>query len=385
VKKFRTSTPLEVQKKKGFYKTFDNVKKKIRLLTGSKKFWLSLLTLIGIGVFIYFVFLKAPAAKKVPNGQLPPEVEKDKIPPSTAIISPEDKSWWNHNFEVTIYDSDLGSGLVDFIPGEKGCRYIIEDLRTNQAAGGFRKCDPVKITIPVEEGKTCSSSYSKEDISSGKCKVSTISFDKAGNSSGWKSRVFNIDLIRPEVQPPTNNTGGELELNQNYLFKASISDNSKIIGCWFYVNGQFVEVPTEISPIPCENENQCQVLANYKFKKEGDFSISFRCADVAGNLGLGKPKKVKVTTNHPPKISFCKVNPTQGNTETEFQFEVSATDPDGNKISYLWGFGDGKNSNEEKPIYRYEKEGTFEPKVIVSDGRGGESECQTAWVTVSGE
>jgi len=350
----------------------------MRKFRTSKKFWLSLLALIGIGLFIYFVFLKAP--KEISEEELPPEVKKDKIPPSTAITSPEDKSWWNHNFEVTINDSDLGSGLIDFIPGEKGCRYIIEDLGTNRAGGGFRKCDPVKMIIPVGEGKTCSSSYSKENISSGKCKVSTISFDKADNSSGWKSRVFNIDLVKPDVQEIKLNQ--DLELNQNYLFKASVSDNSKIIGCWFYVSGQFIEIPTEISSIPCENENQCQVFANYKFEKEGDFSINFRCADIAGNLGFGKPKKVKVTTNHPPKISFCKVNPTQGNIETEFQFDISANDPDGDEISYLWDFGDGKNSNEEKPIYYYEKEGTFEPKVTISDGRGGESKCQTAWVAV---
>jgi len=344
----------------------------MRKFRTSKKFWLSLLTLIGIGIFIYFIFLvKTPATKKVPNEELPPEVEKDKIPPSTAIISPEDKSWWNHNFEVTIYDSDLGSGLVDFIPGEKGCRYIIEDLRTNQAAGGFRKCDPVKMTIPVGEGKICSS---------GKCKVSTISFDKAGNSSGWKSRVFNIDLIKPEIGGIISERN--LELNKSYPFETTTSDNSKIIGCWFYVNGQSIEIPTEISPIPCENENQCRVLANYKFEKEGDFLINFGCADIAGNLGFGKQKKVKVTTNHPPQISFCKVNPTEGTIQTEFQFDISATDPDGDKISYLWDFGDGKNSNEEKPIYHYEKESTFEPKVIVSDEKGLKTECQTAWVTV---
>ena len=347
----------------------------------SKKFWLIFLALIGIGLFIYFVFLKAP--KEISEEELPEEIKKDKIPPSTAVISPEDKSWWNHNFEVTIYDSDLGSGLVDFIPGEKGCRYIIEDLGTNRAGGGFRKCDPVKMIIPVGEGKTCASSFAKENISSGKCKVSTISFDKADNSSGWKSRVFNIDLIKPEIGGIISERN--LELNKSYPFETTTSDNSKITGCWLYVNGEIADTPTKITPIPCENENQCNVSGNYTFAKEGEYLVRFGCSDIARNLGFGKPKKVEVTTNHPPKISFCKVNPTQGNIETEFQFTVEATDPDGDQIFYLWDFGDGKNSNEEKPIYHYAKEGTFEPKVTISDGRGGESKCQTAWVTVIGE
>jgi len=348
----------------------------MRKFRTSKKFWLSLLSLIGIGLFIYFVFFVRPPeeiSEKEITEELPEEIRKDKISPLTAIVSPKNKSWWNNDFEVTIYDSDLGSGL-------KECRYLIHDLGTDRVGGEFRRCDPVKINIPVGEGKTCSSSFAKENISLGKCKVSTLAIDKADNQSDWKSRVFNIDLIKPKVGGIISEQN--LELNKSYPFETTISDNSKITGCWFYVNGEIADTPTKITPVPCENENQCNVSGNYTFAKEGEYLIRFGCSDIAGNLGFGNQVIVKVTTNHPPKISFCKVNPTQGTIETEFQFDISANDPDGDQIFYLWDFGDGENSSEEKLIHFYKKGGTFEPKVIVSDGRGGESQCQTAWVTV---
>lgn len=331
-----------------------------------------------MGFFIYFMFFKKP--KEIPEGELPEEVKNDKIPPSTAILSPEDKSWHNQDFMVSINDSDLGAGLVDFMERKKGCLYFIEDLGTNQTGSSIRKCDPVEILISVGEGKVCSSSYSKDDISMGKCKVSTKSFDRAGNNSGWKSKVFNVDLMEPQVEKIK--VEQDFELNKNYLFRTKVSDNSKIIGCWFYLNGQIIDVAPKITPLPCENETQCDVSINYEFAKEGDFLVRFGCLDVAGNMGFGELTQIKVKTNHPPQISSCKVNPTQGTTETEFQFEVTATDPDGDEISYLWDFGDGLNSIEDRPIHRYNKEGVFYPRSVVSDKKGGESESQTAWVTV---
>lgn len=353
----------------------------------SKKFWLIFWALILIGFFVYFVFFSKKVEFTLPFSGLPEEIKTDKIPPSTAILSPEDKSWWNHDFKVTIEDSDLGSGLIDFLPHERGCRYIIEDLGTNRAIGGFRECDPVEINVPVGEGKTCSSSYSEENPSLGKCKVSTLAFDLAGNESGWKSRVFNIDLIRPEVSPVKwSGPGGEnqnLEPKVNYFFESAISDNSKIAGCWFFVDGINTEKKVKIVPIPCEERKECQASVNYSFQKEGDYSVRFGCSDIAGNLGFGKAVTIKVVTNRPPEITVCKVSPGQGNISTEFQFMSQVTDSEGDQISYLWDFGDGKTSDEENVSHYYLLPGTYEPKLIATDVRGGESKCQVAWIVVT--
>lgn len=347
----------------------------------SKKFWLASLALILMGLFIYLLFFSEKIEFPSSPGEIPEEIKNDKIPPSTVIRSPEDKSWWNHSFQVLIDDSDLGSGLVDFLSHLKGCRYIIEDLGTGQASGGFRECDSAEINVPVGQDKVCSSSYEKNDISQGKCKVSTKAYDKAGNESGWKSRVFNVDLIRPEVKEISLNRS--LEPGADYLFETTVSDNSKVTGCWFFVDGINTWEKVKITPVPCENDENCTLSLNYNLKEEGDYLVRFACSDIAGNVGFGKAIKAKVTTNHPPEITSCKVNPNKGTVSTGFQFISEATDPEGNQISYLWDFGDGKTSNEKDPKHYYSLPGTYEPELIVSDSQGEKSQCQTSWVIVA--
>jgi len=347
----------------------------------SKKILFSLLALIGIGLFIFFLALQNAETGKSPE-EIMEEIEKDKTPPSTAIFSPEDKSWHNHDFWVEINDSDLGSGLVDFKSGESGCKYIIEDLGTGEAAGDFRKCDPVEIWVPLGEGKICSSSYRKEDVSQGKCKVSSLAIDLAGNDSGWKSKVFNVDLIDPIVSQITLSQNS-FELQKDYIFEALVSDNSQITGCWFYLAGKNTEEKVNIDPIPCKDGEECRISVNHSFNKEGDYSANFVCSDIVGNLSVGESQTVRVTRNHAPQISSCQALSSQGTTEDEFQFKVEAEDPEQDSLSFVWDFGDGKSSEEQNPKHQYLASGTFEPKVVVFDDKGESAECQTGWVVVS--
>jgi hypothetical protein len=342
-----------------------------------KRFWFVLTALILIGVFVYFVLF----SKK--DGVLPKEFEelkKDKIPPLTAVISPENKSWHNQDFEVVIFDSDLGSGLIDFLPGKRGCRYLIVDLGNLQTIDDLRECGSAKIKIPVGKGKICSSSYSAENISLGKCKVSTKAIDKAGNESDWESRTFNIDLIEPEVDKI--NINQNLEIEKEYLFKTMVSDNSKITGCWFYINGNYVDEQVNLLSITSESKDKYDIFLNYKFQEEGNYSIGFGCTDIAGNLGLGESINIKVAKNHPPKISSCNVDSIEGTRETEFHFTVEASDPDGDQLSFLWNFGDNKTSSEQNPVHFYETFGIFKPEISVSDNNEAETKCSTAWLTV---
>lgn len=349
----------------------------------SKNFWLTVLALFSIGLLIFVLVQEKIIV--LPNGNQPPKdnLDSDKFAPATAILSPEDKSWHNSGFEVLINDSDEGLGLEDYVPGEKGCRYIIEDLGTGEVLKGFRKCDPVKIKIPVGKDKVCSSSFSKDSISQGKCKVSTMAIDKSGNSSGWKSKVFNIDIVDPQIGEIVSES--VLELNKKYSFSVTVSDNSKISGCWFYLDGRISEEQVKINSVPCEKENQCVISAEFTFDTEAEHFIVAGCSDVAGNLGFSKKKTIKVSTNHAPEISFCKSLYSQGTIGTEFPFEVSASDKEGDRVSYLWDFGDGKTSTDQNPVHSYNKAGLYKPKIEVSDDKGLKSECFTPWITVTNQ
>jgi cytochrome c len=53
------------------------------------------------------------------------------------------------------------------------------------------------------------------------------------------------------------------------------------------------------------------------------------------------------------------------------KFTASATDADGNPLTYAWDFGDGQTSTQQSPTHTYGTPGTFTAKVTVSDGKGG--------------
>ncbi|MDP4007428.1 MAG: hypothetical protein Q8P55_02455, partial [bacterium] len=263
---------------------------------------------IGLGIFSLVLavmfFLRGDVEE-----QESPEVSGDIIPPVTAVFSPEDKSWHATGVLATILDSDLGSGFTEKL----GCQYIIQDLGTGEAQGGVRPCERVQVFIPVGEGKTCSSTF-EAGSSDGRCLLSSKAVDKAGNESSWESAVFLIDFTPPVVGkvslPPIVQPGEER------FIEAEASDNGKITGCGFFVDGKAVEKETSLSPLPCENEETCTISLSYAFSEPGDHTAFFACIDSAGNIAGGRTASFLVFINKAPEISSCRVLPTKGNQST---------------------------------------------------------------------
>jgi PKD repeat protein len=76
--------------------------------------------------------------------------------------------------------------------------------------------------------------------------------------------------------------------------------------------------------------------------------------------------------NHAPEITSATRNPA-GDVETgvEVSFAATATDEDGDTLSYAWDFGDGGTSTQQNPTHTYTAPGNYTVTVTVSDGKGG--------------
>jgi hypothetical protein len=69
--------------------------------------------------------------------------------------------------------------------------------------------------------------------------------------------------------------------------------------------------------------------------------------------------------------------PAKGKPDTEYTFTASASDPDGDAISYLWDWGDGNFSGwleTSEASYTWSYKDNFEIRVMAKDSDGGESD-----------
>jgi len=76
------------------------------------------------------------------------------------------------------------------------------------------------------------------------------------------------------------------------------------------------------------------------------------------------------TVNNPPIASFSYVpeNPAIGQ---QIIFNASLSyDPDGNIVSYVWGFGDGNTASEVSPVHTFSQTGPYNVTLTVIDNNG---------------
>ncbi|OGZ18953.1 MAG: hypothetical protein A2175_01310 [Candidatus Nealsonbacteria bacterium RBG_13_42_11] len=333
----------------------------------SKKAIFLFLALIVIGLFICFFLL--------PETFIPQEVKnKEGIVSATELsissvyrydfkeqnyVSDEGNSWQNSDFTRYVYDvAPAGATL------EKCYYFLYDNVKKETTFIGQRKCN-ANLTITVGENKNC---LSQGELA---CTLYIYAVDNVGNLGEMAAVTYHIDWESPKIGKP-------YQENQNFI--SEVSDNIEVNYCWFYLDGE------NRGAMKIENG---LATFNYKINEEEKHAVYVRCADQYNaekeeylNIASSGLFETVAFKNQPPKISSCKVSPTQGNKGTNFSFQIEASDPNGDNLNYNWYFGDGRTSNEKNPNHYYSLSGTFEPKVIISDGREN-TVCATAWVIVS--
>jgi len=317
----------------------------------------------------------------------PVEFKVDKFAPSTNFVSPtpNEDSWQKNDFTAKIMDSDTGdSGLR----GDNGCRYRIIDINRGTIASSTRPCGEYSFNVPVGTSTLECQEDRVAPIGQSTCRAESTAYDNAGNAA-TKSRDFKVDYTPPAIgkiacaTPPTSCDPSlapctTAQQGIEKTFCATLTDPvGKITGCQLWVDGANSGVSTTISPVPCENGASCSVSANYTFTSSGSHTMKFYCWDAAGNSDFGQSVTVNVGANQAPIItggpsyttSPCTSPTTQPGCNVNFT--VSATDSDGDPLTYNWDFGDGATSTEQNPVHHYSTANTYTVTVTVSDGRGG--------------
>ena len=131
-----------------------------------------------------------------------------------------------------------------------------------------------------------------------------------------------------------------------------------------------------IIAIPSDKWNmgdRAKLIVDYgNLHKEKEFEIDLNKVPQWINISLG--------ANAPPvaKFTFTPAEPTDLDI---IAFTDLSTD-DGSIVSYAWDFGDGNTSTEQNPVHSYEKKGTYNVTLTVTDNDGAtHQETQQVVVT----
>ncbi len=330
----------------------------------SKKFWLSLLALIGIGAFIYyFFFLEGNSLNREIEEEKEEQYKEDVTPPATKIYESKFNIGHNKNFQIQTIDEDTGSGL-----DEDSCQYIVFALGDNheEFSSGWRRreCNDFQ-TITVGPEGDCR--FEGEDS----CLVLIRCRDKAGNWSSYARKKYYIDFTKPTISQSEI-----IEKDTEYNLKIKASDNIEVRECLLYVDG---EKQGSMNFLDTNCNNDCFLEKDFIVSGPGTHSVYVYCRDYLGNWGRGE--KIEIKKNSPPEINYCRVSLTSGDKKTEISFGVSASDVDKDELFFTWHFGNNQTSTEENPTYKYSESGLYKPWVEVSDGKENTT-CSTAWVTI---
>lgn len=359
-----------------------------------KRFLVFAIIILGILFLVFalvFFFQDKPLSKDIIEN-IKNEENKDTISPILAfsLNTPLNHSWQRDSIIINVQETDFGG------PNDKGvgsaedlleCRYIINGIERS------RTCNKdILITIGSDPANDCSVQGTNDPTEGLQytCALNAYDIDYAKNETNFASRparLYGIDWTAPLVsQVYGKKTDDSLDIVMGELFEyyALVQEKeSSILDCRFFVKEEHdlkYENKGEMEFLrPCQRE--CEASFSYQFDEPGEYAIRAICQDAAGNYGAGQEYFVSLNINHNPLIRSCRVNPTSGNRDTVFTFEVNAEDSDNDILFYEWEFGDGSKLNGVS-TYQYTEKGTYMPRVHVFDEKGGEAFCSTAWVVV---
>jgi hypothetical protein len=113
--------------------------------------------------------------------------------------------------------------------------------------------------------------------------------------------------------------------------------------------------------------------------EDGGFIICGRTGNPDSTATDSLLIKISAFDNHRPTKPDTPTGPTEGKPNIEYTFTTSATDPDGDDISYRWDWGLGPENYSDwfdtgEASHSWAKKGKYDIRVMVKDEYGGESD-----------
>jgi len=171
--------------------------------------------------------------------------------------------------------------------------------------------------------------------------------------------IFYTAETPPNNKRPIANAGGPYYAETNQIVQFNSTGSSDPDGKIDFYRWNFGDNSTEI----------IKKSPTHNYSKVGKYTITLTVIDNNGS-SVSDTATVFVTLgeNDPP-VAIALI-PSVGTIAESIQFSSQGTiDPDGDKLSIFWDFGDGTNSTEKNPQHTYQLVGTYNVSLKVSDAQ----------------
>src|SRR5204863_10057094 len=116
------------------------------------------------------------------------------------------------------------------------------------------------------------------------------------------------------------------------------------------------------------------ITASHRYAQGGVYTVTVSVTDKDGASGSGS---FHATVNTPPTIA-SNGGPYAADEGTIVSFTATASDADGDALTYDWNFGDGSpHASTAAATHKYEDNGTHTVTLLVTDARGASSSSTT--------
>lgn len=181
---------------------------------------------------------------------------------------------------------------------------------------------------------------------------------------GSDMRKFNVEILlnRPPVITSATGTPNPAYGDEGVRMEvvATDPDGDSLTYTWYQQGSEPISGPSPVNTLP-PSPGPHVILVRADDGKGG-----FASRTVLVNIILA------VSGNQPPQITApALATPNPASVGASVRFSASASDPDGDTLTYLWDFGDGTSEFGQTPEHRYSEARQFTARVYVSDRRGG--------------
>ncbi len=253
--------------------------------------------------------------------------------------------------------------------------------------------DSVEYIFDWGDGNTSTTNFVKSGSNAsalhmwsneGNYQLKTIALDRIGDTSGWSDFLTITVIANNKPNVPRSLFGpssGYVGIAHSYFTLAKDTDNDQVKYTFDWGDGT-------ISETDLVNSGSVE-SASHMWRKAGIYHVRGNATDSRGASSVfSKPLNVTIADNDPPDTPIVPSGPASGRSSTTYDYATTANDPDGDRVRYVFDWGDGTtswtgsgftNSGISEPVlHKWSKAGVYRVKAMAMDDKGATSRWSNA-------